>query len=615
MNALMNLDNTPPEPCEYPDDRYCIFTQTLVKKRISGTQSTGNKDTTYRSVAGQMEVTNQNVAALLNLMGQILEIKGDNAFKIRAFYRASEIIDRLAAPVAGMDEEALSTIDGIGKNIARKIREIVEKGTFDALEEEKSGIPGTIIELLDLEGVGPKTVSTLWKKLNIQSMDDLERAAKGHRIRAVRGFGEKKEEGFLKSIAMYRDRSGRMNRLEADAIVGKIHPVLEPGTFEFAGSYRRGKSSIGDIDVVTTEPPGRLNPKLRTIGEEVIDAGDRKTSLRIRGKRVDFRFTGAQQFGSTLLYLTGSKAFNIKLREIAIARGYKLNEYGIEDRATGVRTEFSGEEEMLSFLGLEYIVPELREDWGEVERALSHSLPALVESRDIRGDLHVHSSWSDGLLTLAELGKAGEELGYEYIVCSDHSATLGIAHGLDEESLAKQSHEIELINRSSSCRILHGIEVDILADGTLGLPDRALTDLEIVIASVHSGFSQPQDIITRRILAAVDNAHVDIIGHPTGRIIGKRQGYAVDMARVIERAKETNTALECNASPYRLDLDDAYIREAVGRGVRIALGTDAHESSEFPHMQYGVMTCRRGWSLPGDVLNTLSTRELLEWVS
>ena len=303
------------------------------------------------------------------------------------------------------------------------------------------------------------------------------------------------------------------------------------------------------------------------------------------------------------------------MREIAIARGYKLNEYGIEDRATGSRTEFSEEEAMLSFLGLDYIVPELREDWGEVERALSHTLPALVETRDIRGDLHVHSSWSDGLLSLPELGKAGEELGYEYIVCSDHSATLGITHGLDEDSLRKQSHAIELVNRSSSCRILHGVEVDILADGTPGLPSRALADLDIVIASVHSGFSQPQDTMTRRILSAVEHEHVDIIGHPTGRIIGKRQGYAVDMARVIERAKETKTSLECNASPYRLDLDDAYIREAVEQGVRIALGTDAHAISELSSMEYGVMTCRRGWSSRRDVLNTMGINELLEWAA
>ncbi|MDD1707888.1 MAG: DNA polymerase/3'-5' exonuclease PolX [Methanoregulaceae archaeon] len=564
---------------------------------------------------GQVEITNQQVAALLNLMGQILEINGENVFKIRAFYRASDIIDRLASPVAGMDEEALSSIDGIGKNIARKIREIVEKGTFDELEVAKSGIPGTLIELLSLEGVGPKTVSTLWKKLNVTSIDDLERAAKGHRIRAVRGFGEKKEELFQKSIAMYRDQSGRMNRMEADAVAGKIRPVLTPETYEFAGSYRRGKSSIGDIDVVTTEPPGRLNPRLRTIAEEVIDAGDRKTSLRVIGKRVDIRFTRPQQFGSMLLYLTGSKAFNIKLREIAISRGYKLNEYGIEDRSTGTLKEFSREEEILAFLGLDYIVPELRENWGEVERSLSHSLPVLLDSREIRGDLHVHSSWSDGLLSIADLAQAGEQLGYEYILCSDHSATLGIAHGLDEDGIRRQSHEIELVNRSSSCKILHGIEVDILADGTLGLPNRILADLDLVIASVHSGFSQPQDIITRRIIAAVEQEHVDIIGHPTGRLIGKRQGYAVDMSRVIERAKDTGTSLECNASPYRLDLDDAYIREAVERGVRIAIGTDTHDRSELQHMQYGVMTCRRGWSSRGDILNTLPVNELLEWAA
>ncbi len=561
-----------------------------------------------------MEVTNQQVAAQLNLMGQILEIKGDNVFKIRAFYRASESIERLATPVTAMDDTALSGIEGIGKNIVRKVREIAEKGTFDELEEAKSGIPESLIELLHLEGIGPKTVSTLWKKMNIQSIDDLERAAKGHRIRAIKGFGEKKEEGFLKAITMYRDQSGRMNREEADAVAGKIRPVLEPGTYEFAGSYRRGKSSVGDIDVVTTESPDRLNPRLRAIADAVIDAGDRKTSLRILGKRVDVRFSKPRQFGSMLLYLTGSKAFNIKLREIAISRGYKLNEYGIEDRSDGSLWEFSTEAELLSFLGLDYVVPELREDWGEVERALSHALPPLVEQDDIRGDLHVHSTWSDGSLSIQDLGTSGEERGYEYIVCSDHSSTLGIAHGLDEDALSKQAHEIELQNRSSSCRIIHGVEVDILADGTLGLPNRALGDLEIVIASIHSGFSQPQDIITRRILAAIEHDHVDIIGHPTGRLIGKRQGYAVDMSRVIERARETGTALECNASPYRIDLDDGYIREAVGKGVRIAIGTDAHEKAELLHMEYGITTCRRGWASRQDILNTLNGSGLLEWV-
>jgi DNA polymerase (family 10) len=562
-----------------------------------------------------MEVTNQQVAAQLNLMGQLLEIKGDNTFKIRAFYRASDTIARLATPVAGMDPEGLDAIPGIGKNIAGKIQEIVRKGTFDELEEVRGGLPGSLIELLDLEGVGPKTVAALWKHLNIRSIGDLEQAARGHRIRALRGFGAKKEEAFIRSIAVHRARSGRMTLLEADAVAARVQSVLTPGTFMFAGSYRRGKSSVGDIDVVSKEPPDHLNRALKTVATEVIDTGERKTSLRVLGKRVDVRFSHPAQFGSMLLYLTGSKAFNIRLRERAIARGWKLNEYGIEDRLTSVLREFSTEEEIFSFLGLDYIVPELREDWGEIERAETHNLPDLVTAGDISGDLHVHSSWSDGRLSIAELAQAGEDLGYAYLVCSDHSATLGITHGLDEERLKQQAHEIEQVNRTSSCRIIHGIEVDILADGTLGLPSRALADLDFVIASVHSGFGQDRDVMTRRVLAAVDHEQVNCIGHPTGRIIGQREPSALDIPRVIERANETGTALECNASPYRLDLDDLFIRKAVEKGVRIAIGTDSHDRSEFTHMRYGITTCRRGWTGPGDILNTLDADALLEWAA
>ena len=562
-----------------------------------------------------MAVTNQQVAAQLNLMGQLLEIKGENAFKIRAFYRASDTIARLAAPVTGMSPKDLSAIPGIGKNIAEKIQEIVEKGTFDELENVRAGLPASLIELLDLEGVGPKTVATLWKHLNIQSISDLEQAARGHRIRAIRGFGAKKEDAFLRSIAMYRSRSGRMTLLEADAVAARVQSVLTSGTFMFAGSYRRGKSSVGDIDVVSTEQQGHLNRVLKTIAEEVIDAGDRKTSLRVLGKRVDVRFSRPSQFGSMLLYLTGSKEFNIRLRERAIGRGWKLNEYGIEDRNTGEFREFATEEEIFSFLGLDYITPELREDWGEIERAGSHSLPELVEPGDVRGDLHVHSSWSDGKLTIPELAQAGRDLGYAYLVCSDHSATLGIAHGLDPERLKQQAHEIEVVNRSSECQILHGVEVDILADGTLGLPLRSLADLDLVIASVHSGFGQEQDMMTRRVLAAVDHEEVNCIGHPTGRIIGQREPYAIDMPRVIERAGETGTALECNASPYRLDLDDLFIREAMEKRVRIAIGTDAHDRTELDHMRYGITTCRRGWAGRAGILNILDAKGILEWAA
>jgi DNA polymerase (family 10) len=562
-----------------------------------------------------MEISNRIIAERLNLMGQLLEIREENVFKVRAFYRAADVIDRMGSPVAGLDEAALSSISGIGKAIAGKIREIVETGTFQELEEVKTGIPEPLIELLSLEGVGPKTVSTLWRKLNIQSIEDLEREARNHRIRAIRGFGEKKEEGFLKAISIHREQSGRMTRNEADQVVERVRPALHARTYEVAGSYRRGKSSVGDIDIVVSEPASSANSRLRMIADEIIDVGEKKTSIRVLGRRVDIRFTRPSQFGSMLIYLTGSKAFNIKLREIALNRGYKLNEYGIEDRSLGGLQEFQTEEDLFSFLGLDYIVPELREDWGEVERAAAHTLPDLVSEGEIRGDLHVHSSWSDGKLSIPELAQAGAGKGYEYIVCSDHSATLGIAHGLDEGSLKQQAHEIEMVNRDTACRIIHGVEVDIMADGSLGLESKALADLDLVIASVHSAFSQDRDVMTRRVLAAIEHDHVDIIGHPTGRIIGRRQPATIDMGRVIDRAKDTGTALECNASPYRLDIDDLHIREACQKGVNIAIGTDAHDPVEFESMQYGVLICRRGWAGKKDVLNTLSYPELMEWAS
>ena len=560
------------------------------------------------------ERSNRQVAETIYFMGQLLEVLGENPFKVRAYYKAAEVVERLATPVSRLDEEQLRAVPGIGSAIAKKIREIVETGTFQELETVRAGIPEPLIELLSLEGVGPKTVNKLWKKLNVQSIADLEREAKQHRIRAIKGFGEKKEESFLKAIALYRERSGRMTRQEADSVVARVVPVLAPGSFAMAGSYRRGKSTIGDIDIVSKEPPRVVNPKLRTAAEEMIDEGSKKTSFRCLGKRVDVRFSRPEQFGSMLLYLTGSKPFNIRMREHAIFKGYKLNEYGLEDRAEGTLKEFATEEEIFSFLGMDYIVPELREDWGEVEAALAHELPVLVEHEQILGDLHVHSNWSDGVLTLEEIARAGASFGYEYMVVSDHSATLGIAHGLDEDGIRKQMHDVEVVNRSSGCQLIQGTEVDIMADGTLGLPARVLADLDVVIASVHSAFSQERDVMTRRVLAAVENEHVDIIGHPTGRILGRRQPAEIDISRVIDRAAETGTALECNASPFRLDLDDLYIREATRKKVKIAIGTDSHHMEEFGNMRYGVTTCRRGWATVHDLLNTMRHKELMEWI-
>lgn len=561
------------------------------------------------------EVSNRTIAGMLHRMGQLLEILDENPFKIRSYARASDVIGRLAAPVVTLSKNELEAINGIGNTIATNIQEIVETGSFKEHEEAMAKVPAGLPEMLDIDGVGPKTVKTLWKKLRIENVDDLERAARGHRIRAVKGFGEKKERAILASIARHRQSTTRMNRLQAGEVIEIVGKVMEEGTYTVAGSYRRKKSTIGDIDIVTRESPSVLNPALRGIAEEMIESGEKKTSFRCKGSRVDIRYARPSICGSMLLYLTGSKAFNIRMREIALSKGMKLNEYGLADLSSGRSVEFASEAELFSFLGMDYIVPELREDWGEVEAALSHSLPSLVNGSHIRGDLHVHSTWSDGQLGIRDLANAGERMGYTYLLCTDHSSSLGIARGLDEAGLRKQAHEIEVVNRTSMCQVLHGVEVDILADGSAGLPLGALKDLDLVIGSVHSAFSQEEDVMTRRVLSAIANEHIDIIGHPTGRLLGQREAYAIDMQRIIESAAAAGTALECNASPYRMDLDDIHIREATGRGVKISIGTDSHAPAELAFLDFGLGLCRRGWAGPEAVLNTFEPRELMEWAS
>ncbi|MDN7024141.1 DNA polymerase/3'-5' exonuclease PolX [Methanoculleus sp. FWC-SCC1] len=560
---------------------------------------------------GEVQVSNRDVARLLEFTGQLLEISGGDTFKVRAYARAAQEIERLGAPVVEMPEEELVAVRGVGHQIARKVREIAETGTFRELDRLKASIPDSLIELLELDGVGPKTIHLLWKKLGIESVADLERAAKNRRIRALRGFGEKKEENILRAIVRFRKRSERMTRREAEEIVRVVTAALSPGTFTVAGSYRRGRSTVGDIDIVTREPRRDVVARVSDLADDVIDDGARKTSIRVRGRRVDIRYATPEIAGAMLLYLTGSKAFNIHLRSVAIAQGWTLNEYGLEERASGTLRPIGSEEAVFDALGMAYIPPELREDTGEIERAQADRLPVLVEPADVHGDLHTHTTWSDGRQSLAEIADRGDALGYEYILITDHSSSLGVARGLDSGRLDDQRREIERVNREHTCRLLAGVEVDIMTDGSLGLPDRVLADLDLVIASVHSGFQQESDQITRRVLAAVENEHVDIIGHPTGRLLGRRPPYAIDLARVIERAAETGTALEINASPHRLDLDDIYIRHAKEMGVKLSIGTDSHRPAEFSNMRYGIMLARRGWCGPADLLNTSTLAELL----
>jgi DNA polymerase (family 10) len=562
-----------------------------------------------------MDAANRKVADTLIFMGELLEIKGEDPYKIRAFYRAAEEIGRLPRSVAGMSGEELREIRGVGKAIAQKIQDIVSTGTFPELEDVKSTIPPALLELLAVPGVGPKTVNRLWKKLGVLTLDDLERAARGHRIRAVSGFGEKKEADILQAIQLHRSRSRRMTLPEAEQVVAKVTAVMQPGTFAVAGSFRRGKSTVGDIDIVSTEMPQALRQRLLSVSEELIDEGERRTSIRVLGQRVDIRFTDKRQCGSMLLYLTGSKNFNIRLREIAIGKGWRINEYGIEEREAGGLREYDTEEKMFAALGMDYVHPHLREDRGEIALARAHALPRFLELADIRGDLHVHTQMSDGHLTLGEVARMGADAGYEYILVSDHSASLGIAKGLDAAALENQRTEIDAVNAESRCTLLHGIEVDIAVDGSLTLPDRVLAALDLVIASVHGGLRQDPDVMTRRIITAIENEHVDIIGHPTGRLLGERPPAAMDMERVIDAAAENGTALEVNASPHRLDLDDDQIKNARDRGVKLSLGTDAHDAAELQFMRFGVVTARRGWCRREDVLNTMSLADLRAWSS
>lgn len=556
-----------------------------------------------------MAMANRQVAAVLEEIGQLLDIHGENPYKVRAYARAAELIGMLDRPVAAMDREELETIPGIGKALAEKIRAIAATGTCPERDRLLAATPQGLPALLALQGVGPKTVGRLWKNLGIEGIDDLEAAARNRRLRALKGFGQKKEQEILRAVEEARKGAERMTVAEASAIAAAILAVL-PGEARVAGSLRRGRSTIGDIDIVTTAHPGPANRALRALAESVVEEGEKKTSLRMRGRQADIRYARTGEEGAMLLYLTGSKAFNIRLREIARTQGMRLNEYGLTEMATGHLSVYRTEEEVFAALGMAPVPPELREDRGEVEYALRGAIPSLVDEADIRGDLHVHSDWSDGAMSLDEIAAAGEERGYEYVLVTDHSASLGVAHGLDAARLQKQQEAIRRVNHTAACTLLSGVEVDILADGRLALPVAVLDDCDLVVASVHSAFRQDADTMTRRVIAAMEHEQVDIIGHPTARLIGRRPATAIDMARVIDAASATGTALEINASPARMDIDDIYIRQAKKKGVKLAIGTDAHSAGELGHLHYGVALARRGWCDAGDVLNTRRPADL-----
>jgi DNA polymerase (family 10) len=563
---------------------------------------------------------NARVAEVLYEIGEILTIKGDR-FRSRAFNMAAQRVVALTESIDKVRERGeLQEIPGVGKSIAGIIEEVLDTGGSRQLEELRESLPKGVRELMELEGVGPKTAMRLQKDLGIVSIDDLEAAAKSQRLRGLKGFGEKSEENLLRAIEEHRMMQGRF-------LLGAVLPVIDgiisymsesdaALEVEVAGSARRRRETVGDIDllVASKEPEEvverfvSMPPVIRILSEGVT----KSTVVLEKNLQVDLRVLPPEDYGAALQYFTGSKDHNVKLRTISVKMGYKLNEYGLFDRETDERVAGETEEGIYRTLGMAWMEPELRENRGEIEIAMEGRLPKLVSLDEIRGDLHVHTKWSDGAATIEEMARAAKDRGREYIAICDHSKSLGIARGLNESRLREQMAEIDGLNEGLvGFTVLKGFECDIKADGSLDLPDSVLKDLDFLVASVHSGFRSDEREMTERVIKAIHNDHVSAIGHPTGRLIQRRNPYAINLEEVFEAAASQGVMMEINAFPNRLDLGDVNSRAAMERGVMMAISTDAHSPGQLDFLHMGVSVARRGWLEAKDVANTLSLKELL----
>jgi len=567
---------------------------------------------------------NFEVAFIFYNIADILEIKGENFFKIRAYRKAAHTIENLSLEIDELAKDLrLQEIEGIGKALAEKIHEIINTGTCRYYEELKKDFPRGLVEMLKIPGLGAKKIKVIYDLLGISSIEELEKAARAHKLRTLPGMGVKTEQSILKGIQTLKGHGDRVLLAIAEPVANRIVAILssirEITNIGIAGSLRRKKEMVKDIDIVAaTEKPDTVVKDILKLPiiSHVIAQGLTKVSVMLNmGIQMDLRVVKPSEFYSALQHFTGSKEHNTKLRSIALKMGYKLNEYGIfEKEGEGVLLPKS-EEELYSKFGMPYVIPELREDRGEIEAALQGSLPDVVKVEDIRGDLHVHSDFSDGVSSIESIAKKAKALGYEYIAITDHSKSLKIARGLDESRLREQLEIIKNINsRIKGIRILTGIEVDILIDGRLDFDDDILNELDVVIASIHSGFKQDQKTLTSRIVNACYNPYVNIIAHPTGRILGRREPYDVNMDLVLEAAAQTGTVLEINSSPDRLDLSDVYVQRAMEMGIKIAINTDAHNKEALTDIMYGVWVARRGWLTAAGIINTFSLEKLMEFL-
>jgi len=559
-----------------------------------------------------MLVHNADVADIFNRFADLLEIDGANPFRVRAYRNAARTIASLGQNATDMVRKGkdLTELPGIGKDLAQKIEEIVRTGSLSQLKELEAHIPGQLARLMKMPGLGPKRVRALHERLGISTLEELKMAAEKGKISQLRGFGDKIEQMVLEEIGQVK-KGERIKLVVAEeignALVDHLKKVEGVKEVEVAGSYRRRKETVADLDILVTctEDARVMDPFVNYENVvKVLSQGETRSSVELRsGIQVDLRVVAEESYGAALHYFTGSKAHNIAIRTLGVKKGLKINEYGVfrnKKRIAGTR-----EEEVFQSVGLPFIEPELRENWGEIEAAQRGQLPKLIAMKDIRGDFHTHTKATDGHNSLEEMAEAARALGYEYLAVTDHSQKVTMAHGFDARRLAQRIKEIDRLNaKLKGIILLKSIELDILKDGSLDLPDEILKELDLTVCSVHYHFNLARKDQTERIIRAMDNPYFSILAHPTGRLINQREPYDVDMELLIDAARERGVFLELNAHPDRLDLSDAHTKMAKEKGVRVAISTDAHRTTDLDFMHFGVGQARRGWLERDDVINT-----------
>ncbi len=571
--------------------------------------------------------SNAEIADIMDRIGDLVEVsEKEGPFQVRAYHRAADNIRHLEEDIVRVwQDDRLENIPGVGKAIAKKIDELMRTGHLRFLENLEQEVPSGVLDMLSIPGVGSKKARLFWQSLGITGVEELKKAAEEGKLRTLPGMGKKSEQRILEGIAALQSIPDRIPLgIARPLALGMLDALREalPDVIlksELAGSARRWRETVGDLDllVAATDPMPIMDAfsNLHQV-KEVLLKGETKTSVRLQnGLQVDLRVLPLERWGTALQYFTGSKAHNVALRGLALDMGWSLSEYALKRTDTGEERLCTTEEEVYELLGLPWIPPELREDRGEIQAAQEKRLPRLVEVSDLRGQLHGHSDWSDGRATLEEMAEAARSRGYEYFLISDHSVGLGMTNGLDAGRLREQRKLIDSLNRRwSDFRILAGIEVEVKADGSLGLPDEALAELDVVVAAVHTGLNQDRKTLTHRAIAALRNPNVDILAHPTGRLLGKRKGGDFDMEAILQEAAHLGKIVEVNSQPSRLDLNDVNVRRAMEIGVRISISSDAHRPSDLDNIVYGVATARRGWAEPENVVNTWPLRRLLEWI-